>query len=406
MNKNGIKGPLDGIKVVEYGVFHAGPGGTAILGDLGADIIKIEAPGGDPIRYWTDVGTINMSAPNGESIMYEVSNRNKKGICLDIKKEKGREIFDDLVKNADVFMTNLRKSTKAKMLIDYKSIRKLNEKIIYASVSGYGPEGPLEDIGAFDPLGQACSGMMFLTGAEFPAPLHIGVLDQATAIANSHAIITALLARELQGMGQEVHTSLYGSALWLQHPNLMLANALGINPCVSSNRSNHSPLRNTFCCEDGKWIMSTHHPEERYWPTFCEATGQKRLLEDPAYTDEAGRPKNIQKLVRIFDTVFAEKTLAEWMEILHKHSLMFVPVQRIEDVKDDPQAQINAYIQPYDYRGLGKIDIPGYPIHFSNNQAGFKTPAPEKGEHTDQIMTDMGYSKDDINSLREQGIIQ
>lgn len=405
-NKASIPGPLDGIKIVEYGVFHAGPGGTAILGDLGAEVIKIEEPGGDPIRYWTTLGKLDMTKPDGESLMYEVANRNKKGLCLNIKTKEGRTIFESLVKKADVFMCNLRKSTRAKMAIDYVSIRRLNEKIIYACVSGYGYEGPMADIGAFDPLGQACSGMMYLTGAESPELLHLGVLDQATAIANSHAIITALLARELQGIGQEVHTSLYGTSLWLQHPNIVLANALGIDPCVPADRSLHSPLRNSFCCKDEKWLMGTHHPEERYWATFCNATGQEELLNNPEFTDGNGRPINILELTKIFDKVFAEKTCSEWMAILHKQNLMFVPIQRIQDVRNDPQAIANDYIKSVDYRGLGKVDLPGYPIKFSGNQAGFKTPAPETGEHTNQIMAELGYTEQDIARLKEQSIIQ
>ncbi|MFH2133254.1 MAG: CoA transferase, partial [bacterium] len=297
--------PLEGIKVVEYGVFHAGPGGGAILGDLGAEIIKIEAAGGDPERYWTSVGALDMSAPNGESLMYEVSNRNKTNICLDIKTEAGREILHRLVKGADVFLTNLRKTTKTKLEVDYPSISRINPKIIHASVSGYGPEGPLENIGAFDPLGQACSGLMFVTGTEFPAPMNLGILDQATAIALSHAIITALLVRERQGISQEVQVSLYGTALWLQHPNLMLSNTLGINPCISSDRSQHSPLRNVFCCKDGEWVMCTHHPDEKYWDRFCRVLGKPELLEDPDYTDVKGRPLNNAALNRIFDGVFA-----------------------------------------------------------------------------------------------------
>lgn len=147
--------PLEGIKIVEYGVFHAGPGGTAILGDLGAEIIKIESGFGDPERYWTKIASLDMSLPNGESIMHEVSNRNKRGIYLDITTEAGKKIFHRLVKNADVFMTNLRKSTKAKLGIDYDSLKQVNPKLIHANVSGYGPEGPMQDLGAFDPLGQA-----------------------------------------------------------------------------------------------------------------------------------------------------------------------------------------------------------------------------------------------------------
>ncbi len=405
-NEQETKGPLDGIKVVEYGVFHAGPGGTAILGDLGAEVIKIEASTGDPIRYWTEVGSISMAMSNGESLMYEVSNRNKKNICLDIKSDKGRKIFEKLVETADVFMTNLRKPTKSKLDLDYDSIKKINPKIIHASVSGYGPEGPMEDIGAFDPLGQACSGMMFATGQEFPSPLNIGVLDQATAISLSHAIITALLARERQGHGQEVQVSLYGSSLWLQHPNLMLANALSIDPCISSIRKNHSPLRNVFLCKDNRWIMGTHHPEERYWKTFCRITGQEQLFSNPEFTDESGRPKNYQKLAGIFNKVFAEKTSSEWMEIFLENQFMFCPIQRIEDVQNDPQAQVNGYIKPFNYKGIGKINIPGFPIHFSKNSAGFKSEAPQTGEHTEIVMEEVGYSPEEIISFKEEGVIQ
>jgi crotonobetainyl-CoA:carnitine CoA-transferase CaiB-like acyl-CoA transferase len=405
-NKQEKPGPLDGIKVVEYGVFHAGPGGTAILGDLGAEIIKIEAPAGDPIRFWTEVGPISMAKQDGESIMNEVSNRNKRNICLDIKQTAGREIFERLVKTADVFMTNLRKSTKNKLKLDYPSIKTLNPNIIHASVTGYGPNGPMEDIGAFDPLGQACSGMMFVTGQPFPAPLQIGILDQATAISLSHAVITALLARERQGHGQQVQVSLYGTSLWLQHPNLMMANALAIDPCVKADRETHSPLRNAFCCKDGRWLMGTHHPEERYWKSFCELTGQTGLFNDPQFTDEIGRPRNYPELVRIFDRVFAERTSWEWMTDFQSRKLMFCPIQRIQDVQHDVQAQVNGYIQPYDYKGLGKVNIPGYPIHFSENDAGFKSEAPEIGQHTDQVLAELGYSESRIDTLREEHIVR
>src|SRR6056297_3008111 len=198
--RTSLPSPLEGITIVEYGVFHAGPGGTAILGDLGADIIKVESGTGDPERYWKTIAGLDMELPNGEGIWYEVSNRNKKGVHLDIKTDAGRAVFHRLIEKADVFLTNLRKSTKQKLGIDYESLKSVNPKLIHANVSGYGPEGQWSDLGAFDPLGQAVSGMTFTTGAPEPLLLHMGLLDQATAIAASHAILTALLARERQGM--------------------------------------------------------------------------------------------------------------------------------------------------------------------------------------------------------------
>ena len=401
-----MPGPLDGIRVVEYGVFHAGPGAGAILGDLGAEVIKIEARAGDPIRYWTKVGGIDIATASGESLMYEVSNRNKRGLCLDIKNKKGREVLHRLVKGADVFLTNLRKSTKQKLAIDYPALSKVNPKIIHANVSGYGPEGPMKDLGAFDPLGQARSGMMFVTGHGEPVLLHLGILDQATAISVSHAIITALLVRERKGIGQEVHISLYGTALWLQHPNLMISNALAIDPCVPSERLEHSPLRNRFRCKDGHWILGTHHPEEKYWAIFCEATGRADLLEDPHFTDDAGRPVNHHRLIPIFDKVFATKTRDAWMEIFQARNLMFSSVQRIDEVQTDPQAIVNGYVVPFDYKGFGQINIPGYPIQFSRCRAGTRQPAPGIGQHTDLVLKEIGYSETEIDALRQADVIE
>ena len=399
--------PLEGIKIVEYGVFHAGPGANAILGDLGADVVKIESGMGDPERHWTMLGRVDMSLPNGESIFFQISNRNKKGIYLDIEKEKGREILHRLVKEADVFLTNLRKSTKAKLRIDYESLRQVNPQIIHANVSGYGPEGPMKDFGAFDPLGLAYSGLMYVTGAPEPVFIHGGVIDQATAIVASHAILTALLFRERSGIGQEVDVSLYGAGLWLMYPNMMLSNILSLGPMdISSNRYDHSPLRNFFRCKDGKWIMATHHPEEKYWPLFCKATGQTDLLTDPRFADNSGRKVHCADLVAIFDKVFATKTQERWMEVLLEEKLMVCPILNINEIRADPQALVNNYVVNFKDRLLGEAKIPGYPVHFSANRAETRSFAPTLGEHTDLVMHQMGYTDEEIQELKREGVIK
>jgi crotonobetainyl-CoA:carnitine CoA-transferase CaiB-like acyl-CoA transferase len=400
------EGPLDGIRVLECAVFHAGPGGSAILGDLGAEVIKIETPAGDPERHWTNAGEIDFSLPNGDSAMFEGSNRNKRGICLDMKKEKGRAIFDRLARKADVFVTNLRKSTKVKLGLDYPTLARLNPKIIHASVSGYGLEGSMSDLGAFDPLGQARSGMMFVTGSPEPKMLHLGLLDQATAITLSHAILTALFVRERKGIGQEVHVSLYSTALWIQYANLMLSSLLSADPSVTTTRSNHSPMRNAFCCRDGGWILGTHHPEERYWPSFCEATGKTDLLNDPRFTDDVGRPINFVELIEIFDEVFATRTRDEWMEIFRERGLMFSSVQHISEVTSDPQALANDYVVPFDHPTQGRVNLPGYPVHFSACRSGTRGAAPTLGQHTDEILLEIGYGDSEIDVLRQEGVIR
>jgi crotonobetainyl-CoA:carnitine CoA-transferase CaiB-like acyl-CoA transferase len=398
--------PLDGIRIVEYGLFHAGPGANAILGDLGAEVIKIETVSGDPERYWTNVAGFDLSLKNDESIIFEASNRNKKGICLDIKQKKGREIFERLIQQADVFLTNLRGSTKKKLKIDYETVAGINPQIIYAGVSGYGRRGAMKDLGAFDPLGQARSGMMFVTGAPEPAMIHLGILDQATAITVSHAIITALLYRERKGVGQEVHVSLYSTALWLQYINLLLASVLSINPCITADRTRHSPLRTRFRCRDGNWIQGTHHPEEKYWATFCRATDQDRLLDDPRYTHESGKPVNFVELNQIFDEVFAGRTRDEWMDIFQAHGLMFCSVQQIQEVPDDPQALKNDYLTPFAHPVQGPITIPGYPVQFGKCQAGTRSAAPGLGEHTDSVLQELGYCESEIGELKTGGVVQ
>jgi crotonobetainyl-CoA:carnitine CoA-transferase CaiB-like acyl-CoA transferase len=399
-------GPLEGIKVVEYGVFHAGPGCGAILGDLGADVIKIESGIGDPERYWTNVAGIDLAFENGDSAIFEATNRNKKGIYLDIENAKGRDIFNRLVKKADVFLTNLRKSTKSVLGIDYGAISQINPGIIHANVSGYGPEGPMSDVGAFDSMGQASTGMMFVTATPEPAILRLGIMDQATAIAASHAVLTALFVRERTGTGQEVHVSLYSTALWLQQLNVMITNTLSVDPCGPTSHDEHSPLRNCFCCQDGRWIMGTHHPEEKYWATFCKVMGKSELIDDPHFTDDAGGPDNFSELIPIFDEVFLTKTRDEWMNIFYEHGLMFCSVKTIKEVETDPQAIANNYIVPFDHPVHGRLNIPGYPAHFSECSAGPRSHAPAIGEHTDQVLNDMGFTDEEIVELRKEGAVK
>ena len=399
-------GPLSGIRIVEYGVFHAGPGASAILGDLGAEVIKIETGQGDTERFWSVVGGVDITVPGGESVMFEISNRNKKGLHLDIKTEKGREIFERLIKTADVFLTNLRQSTTRRLEIDYESVCRINPAIIHAGVSGYGEKGPAADLGAFDPMGQARSGMMYLHDDQNPSLMHMAVLDQAAAITASHAILAALFARERHGVAQAVHTSLYSAGLWLMYCNLFAKSVLNKDTAFTWKRHENSPLRNSFQCADGEWIIGVHHPEEKYWELFCEITGQQDLLTDPRFADTPARRKHVAELIAIFDPVLATKTRDEWIDVFQKNGLMFTPVQHVGEVLDDPQALANAYVVEFDHPAHGRIKLPGYPARFSASEAGTRSAAPGLGEHSREILLDLGYSEDDLVALRKQDVIR
>jgi crotonobetainyl-CoA:carnitine CoA-transferase CaiB-like acyl-CoA transferase len=407
-DKQHLPGPLDGIRVVECAIWHAGPGASAILGDMGAEVIKIETLDGDPERLQKGLGAVkfDIGAPADWSFLFELSNRNKKGICIDINTQEGRAIFHQLIQSADVFLTNLRNSTKPRLGLDYPTLSEVNPKLIHASVSGFGPNGPMSDVGAFDPMGQAISGMVFLTGPDEPVLLQSVVLDQMTSIAASHAIITALFYRERHGIGQEVHVSLYSSALWLTHANLLATGIMKANPIVPWDRYKNSPLRNCFKCKDAKWIMGTNHPEDRFWPRFCELTGKPELTHDPRYADTEIRGENAAELVTLYDAIFANRSRDEWLDLFRENGFMFAPVQTLEEVLNDSQALQNEYVSDFDHPVLGSIKIPGFPVTFSKNRAGTKTPSPRLGEHTDQVLREMGYAKPEIQRLRNNRIIK
>lgn len=218
--------------------------------------------------------------------------------------------------------------------------------------------------------------------------------------------MTALFIRERYGIGQEVHNSLYSTALWLTHANVMLTN-FGVDVSeLTWVRSRNHVLRNNFCCKDGKWIICTHHPPEKYWPIFIEATGQQHLAEDPRFKDEESRIKNCAELVAHFDKVIAQKNQDEWIEIFTAAGLMFSPVQEMKNVLTDPQALANNYIVEFDHPSFGRMKMPGYPIDFSTFSAGIHHRAPEIGEHSEEILGELGYSREEIDLFKKENIIR
>jgi crotonobetainyl-CoA:carnitine CoA-transferase CaiB-like acyl-CoA transferase len=403
-----MRQPLEGIRIVELGMFHAGPGGSAILGDLGAEVIKIEEPGvGDPIRRQKRVGSCHFGLQGGGTVWNEAANRNKKSITIDLRKGKGCELAYRLVSKSDVFLTSLRRQAIEKMKMTYSDLRHINPKLIYASVSGYGPRGPHRDVGAFDYQGQGRSGMMFSVGEPEMPPLvsQFAIVDQTTSIMASQAIITALFFRERTGIGQEVNVSILGTALYMQYANILLNLLTGVE-VPRHRRSTEAPLRNYYKCADDRWIIMTLPPFERYWPPLCKALEHPELEKDVRFDTEAKRFEHSEQLVALLDQIFAARPRDEWLNILEKYDLNASPVHHFSELKDDPQILENDYIVDFEHPRLGKIKIPGYPVQFSDSWAKTRTAAPDLGEHTTAVLTEIcGYSQREIAELKAEGII-
>ena len=408
MDGSGKRRPLEGIRVLDCGIYHAGPGGPAILGDLGAEVIKIEQPQvGDPIRGHKKIGRISFEIPGGRSIFCDGANRNKKSVTVDMKTRKGQKIVYDLAAVSDVFLTNMRRPAIERMNMTYPAVRKVNEKIIYATVSAFGPKGPDRDRGGFDYQGQARSGFMYSIGEAGMPPLvsQFGIIDQATAMMVGYQIITALYMRERFGMGQEVHVSILGTAISLLYLNVLITQMGGFEPPRHQRATEH-PMRNYYQCGDGRWLMMTLTPQKRHWGPLCRALGRPDLEKDSRFNTDGKRLANAEELVVIFDKIFATRPREEWLKIFAEHDLFCSAVHSLKDMAEDPQILENGYLVDFEHPTLGNIKVPGYPGHFSEAWAGTSRAAPELGEHTEEVLRDLcGYSKEEIMSLRQKGII-
>lgn len=400
--------PLEGIRVVDWTQWQTGPVAAMMLADLGADVIKIEErTRGDPARGMERLTGL-ITFKSGRNAYYEMNNRNKRGITVDLRKEEGKEIVYRLVEKSDVFLHNFLDSVVHRHKMDYDTLVKYNPKLIYVVASGYGPKGPYAHSRSFDYAGQARSGIMSMCGEPDMPPQRIegGIADQMGAIMVAYATVVALLARERLGVGQRVNASILGSLMWLQGLNIGTKLIGGEEFKRQSRKSPQNPLWNHYQCHDGKWVVLAHLQADRFWPNVCRAMGVDHLQDDPRFKDTEARRNNSSELVTIMDEIFKTKTRGEWAAVFDKNDVVYSVVNDFDDLVVDPQVLANDYITDFDHPVWGRIMVPGIPIHLENTPGQIRMPAPQWGQHTEEVLTDiLGYTWEHTAELRDREVI-
>ena len=403
-----MAGPLEGIRILDMTTGQHGPVATQMLADMGADVIKVEG------RLKPDGGRFLVALMGGEvrlNSYFESNNRNKRALTVDLKKEQGREAFYRVVEKSDVFVTNYREAAVKELGVDYATLSRLNPRLIYAIGYGFGRYGPDNERPALDLAAQARGGIWSISGepGEPPARIGAGMADQVGGGILAYGIMLALFARERTGEGQEVNTSLLGSQAWLgsvvlQH-YLFYSEAF---PAVSrvSRKEAGNPLWSVYECQDGKWICLAMLGADPYWPDFCKVMGIEHLEKDPKFEDQFKRAENSAELIDILDERFASKTREEWVKRLNERELIWAPVNDYADLAADPQMGANDYIVDFDHPAHGLVKLVGIPVKLSKTPGQIRMPAPEFGQHTEEVLMEIGgYSWEDIARLREGEVI-
>jgi crotonobetainyl-CoA:carnitine CoA-transferase CaiB-like acyl-CoA transferase len=402
-------GPLQGIRVVECAGYLSAPTACYMLGDLGAEVIKVEdREKGDPSRGTSAVLGASMTLPNGENILFETANRNKKSMTLDLKKEKGKRVLYELVAKSDIFCTNYTQAAIEKLEIDFETLKRYNPRLIYGIATGYGLAGPEKNKRAFDSVAQARSGIMYALGGEPDTPpAQIGgpVFDQMTGTLLVYGMLAAMVARDRRGTGQMVEVSLLGSGIHLQANTALLRGRQIPRP---SRRSLKNPMANHFECADGEWLLLSEPQADRFWPAFCAALEIQHLEKDDRFSGADQRRENYRDLLPLIESVFRSKTRREWMKILDEKGggIAYSPVLKPMDLATDQQALQNGYIAQVDHPTLGPIKMVGNPVSFSATPVKVDGCAPTFGRNTEEILLDIcGYDWEMIERLKDEEVI-
>ncbi len=380
---------LDGVRVLDLTRALAGPYCTMMLGDLGADVIKVERPGrGDDSRSW------GPPFVGGESAYFICTNRNKRSIELDMRSDRGREIMKRLVAVSDVVVENFKTGSLEKLGLGYQNLSRLNPRLIWASITGYGPTGPDAGRPGYDFMMQAEGGLMSLNGPPAGEPARVGVpiIDITTGMFTAYAILAALRARDLIGRGQRVDLSLLETQLaWLANvgSNVLIG---GQEPRRLGNAHPNIAPYATFRARDRHFALAAANQTQ--WVALCKAIDREDLREDPRFSTNSARMAHLDDLTEELNAVFAGRDAAEWLEILGAARIPSAPINTVPEAFGTPQASAREMVLEVDHPAAGPIKLAGFPYKFADTPADIRRPPPLLGQHTAEVLAELGFESE------------
>lgn len=393
---------LQGLKVVDFTAYIAGPGAACILADWGADVIKVERPEGDAMRHIFG----DLKTDLGANPTFDLDNRGKRGIVLDISKPEGREALARLAAQADVFLTNVRPASLKRAGLDDETLRKVNPRLVYAVITGYGLEGPDAHKPGFDVTAfWARAGVANMTAPKGMDPflLRSGVGDHTTSLATVSAILAALYERERTGQGRLVQTSLLATGIYVMGSDLAVQLKFGR---LASARTRDNPINaiaNLYKSADGRWFVHNPRGASGGWEAFCQAAGRPDLVTDERFASGKARRENARALTAELDAAFGALPFEEIARRLDAAGLVWAPVQTPADVAADPQAAAaGAFVEVEDGQG-GTFRSVASPARFPGADAERRPASPKLGEHTRQVLAELGYAEAEIEAMLAAG---
>ena len=398
--------PLEGVRVIEVSMWAFVPSAGAVLADWGAEVVKVEAPTGDPIRGLTFAG---IGEATGIAWTWEMFNRGKRAIALDLTRPEAQDVVHELAGTTDVFLTSLLPAAREKLRIDDRTIRSVNPQIIYAAGSGQGAGGPEAGKGGYDSISFWSRGSVSSSLTPDNSPpigMPSGAFgDSISGMALAGGIAAALARKATTGEGALVDGSLLGTAMWSMQMAIVGAAVAGIPEMPKQTREQaFNPLVNNYCTSDGRWIALCMLQPDLYWEPFCRAVGRDDLVDDPRFATGAERATHGPDAVAELDRTFATKTLAEWKPILAGQRGQWDVVNRVSDVLVDPQAEANGFVQRIDYGEDRRLPLVANPIQFDREAPSLQR-APEFGGDTDALLLELGWDWDRIIEAKTSGAV-